>query len=103
MDLLVGPDGTALLGGRRFACALGRAGMVAEKREGDGGTPVGVFPVRRVYYRPDRQPPPVTALPVQAITPADGWCDDPAHADYNRAVTLPHAARCEQLWRQDGL
>ncbi len=103
MDLLVGPDGTALLGEQRFACALGRSGLVADKREGDGGTPVGVFPVRMVYYRPDRQSPPVTALPVRALKTADGWCDDPAHADYNRAVTLPHAGGCERLWRDDGL
>ncbi len=93
-----GTDGTV-----RARCALGRGGVAPTKREGDGVTPVGCFPVRSVLYRPDRGPPPATALAVASLTPASGWCDDPAHGDYNRAVTLPHPARCETLWRDDAL
>jgi L,D-peptidoglycan transpeptidase YkuD (ErfK/YbiS/YcfS/YnhG family) len=48
-------------------------------------------------------PPPATALPVRAIDAADGWCDDPANAAYNRAVTLPFAASHERLWREDSV
>ncbi|MFX6266199.1 hypothetical protein ABTF63_19150, partial [Acinetobacter baumannii] len=33
----------------------------------------------------------------------DGWCDDPAHGDYNRKVRLPFSASHEQLWRDDDL
>jgi L,D-peptidoglycan transpeptidase YkuD (ErfK/YbiS/YcfS/YnhG family) len=40
---------------------------------------------------------------VEPIGPQDGWCDEPAHADYNRPVTLPHPARHERLWREDPL
>lgn len=89
--------------GRGYSCILGRSGIVTDKREGDGGTPVGCFPLRRVLYRPDRLAKPETVLPVQAIGPNDGWCDDPSHADYNRPVRLPHPASCEQLWREDHL
>jgi L,D-peptidoglycan transpeptidase YkuD (ErfK/YbiS/YcfS/YnhG family) len=42
-------------------------------------------------------------VPVEPIAPTDGWCDDPGHRDYNRYVRLPHDARCEELWRTDGL
>lgn len=111
MDLLIGADGTARCiahgiarwGDRAFRCALGPAGIRRDKREGDGATPAGRFPLRRVLYRPDRLSPPSTGLPVAALTPADGWCDDPADAAYNRPVRLPCAARHERLWRDDAV
>lgn len=92
-------------GERVFSCAIGRGGLAAaaDKREGDGVSPIGVWPMRGLLYRPDRGPAPVTALPVRAITPQDGWCDDPAHPDYNRLVQLPFSASHEILWREDGL
>jgi len=103
VEILVFPDGRLQWGGRRVRCALGRGGVRADKREGDGATPVGRFPLRRVFYRADRVPPPATGLPVQTIAPDLGWCDDPAHADYNRMVGLPFAASHERLWRDDAL
>ncbi|NBN65526.1 L,D-transpeptidase family protein [Pannonibacter tanglangensis] len=84
-------------------CALGRGGITRRKREGDGATPAGRFEVLDVYFRADRGRRPVTALPVSALRPADGWCDDPAHPRYNRPVTLPFAASHEEMWRQDRL
>lgn len=57
--------------------------------------------MRGLWYRPDREPKPQTALPVRAIQPEDGWCDDPAHPFYNRPVKLPFAASHEQMWRED--
>ena len=87
--------------GHIYRCALGRGGIVMDKREGDGGTPVGGFALRRVLYRPDRLDAPATGLPVDAIAPEDGWCDDPAHPDYNRPVGLPFSASHEKLWRDD--
>jgi len=90
--------------GGRQACAIGRGGVRADKREGDGATPVGAFALKQVLYRPDRlAAPPVTGLPVRALAPLDGWCDDPAHPAYNRPVMLPFSAGHERLWRDDGL
>jgi L,D-peptidoglycan transpeptidase YkuD (ErfK/YbiS/YcfS/YnhG family) len=108
MDLIVEARmretrGTARLGERAFPCALGRAGLIADKREGDGGTPIGRFPFRRLLYRADRVPHIETRLPALHIDPEDGWCDDPASADYNRPVRLPHPARHEKLWLADRL
>ncbi len=98
-------DGWLDLGGSRARCALGPAGVVpaAEKREGDGASPAGVWPIRRVLYRPDRGGAPTTALPTLPIAPDDGWCDDPADPAYNRPVKLPYPASAEQLWREDHL
>ena len=85
----------------RIPCAIGRGGFVREKCEGDGATPIGNWPLRRVFYRPDRLAPPVTTLPVFPIAPDDGWCDDPDHSLYNQLVKKPFAARHEDMWRDD--
>lgn len=45
--------------------------------------------------------PPTTELPLIALTPQDGWCDDPEHPLYNQPVKLPFAGRHEKLWRDD--
>lgn len=83
--------------------AIGRSGIGRTKREGDGRTPAGRFHPVAVLYRADRLARPRTALPVTAIRPHSGWCDDPTDRQYNRAITLPYAARHERLWRDDGL
>ena len=91
------------LGPLRFPCALGRGGSRMRKREGDGATPIGRWPVLRVLFRADRLPRPRTALPVQRIVPEDGWCDAPDDRNYNRPVRHPYPASAERLWRQDAL
>ena len=103
MDLIVEPSGWALWGGKRLHCALGRAGISIHKREGDGASPAGSFPMRRLFYRADRVTQLASGLPMRAIARADGWCDDPADPAYNRPVSLPYKARAERLWREDGL
>lgn len=75
----------------------------AAKREGDGASPIGAWPVRRVFYRPDKGPPPETGLPAIALKPEDGWSDDPDEPSYNRLVPLPCRGSHERLWRADGL
>ena len=102
-DFRVTQDGWLTVLGRRFPCALGRSGVRAGKQEGDGATPAGRFALRAVYYRPDRRTAPRTGLPLAPLAPDWGWCDDPAHPDYNRRILLPHPARHERLWREDGL
>lgn len=96
-------DNTLRFNGGTYRCALGRAGVVPaeNKREGDGGTPAGIYPIRSVWFRPDRVALPPLAFPVYEITRADGWCDAPLHPQYNRHVTLPLDASHEELWRED--
>jgi L,D-peptidoglycan transpeptidase YkuD (ErfK/YbiS/YcfS/YnhG family) len=95
--------GLVRLAGFAWPCALGRSGRRARKREGDGATPIGCWRVAQVHYRADRVQRPRTRLPVRAIRPADGWCDDPADRNYNRAVRHPYPASAERLWRADHL
>lgn len=103
MEIRVTGDGRLALGGRSYRCALGRGGVRADKREGDGASPQGAFPLRRVLYRADRLQVPSTGLQVAKIGRDDGWCDDPADPMYNRLVRLPHDASHERMWREDGL
>lgn len=100
---LVHADGRLAFRGAMLRCALGRGGVRADKREGDGATPAGLLALRRVYYRADRGPIPAAAVPIEPLAADDGWCDDAGHADYNRPVRLPHGARHEVLWRDDAL
>ncbi len=94
-------DGTLRFEAATYRAAIGRGGVAAHKQEGDGATPHGTLALRRVLYRADRLTRPRTQLPVMPLAPHDGWCDDPADADYNRPVRLPHPARHEALWRPD--
>ncbi|MDE1896890.1 MAG: L,D-transpeptidase family protein [Rhodospirillales bacterium] len=89
--------------GLAFRAAFGRGGITTQKHEGDGGTPVGLLRLVRVLYRADRLPPPRCAVPLEPISPADGWCDDVADAAYNKPVRLPYPASHEELWREDGV
>ena len=98
------PFGTLSCAAWRYRCALGRAGIVTDKHEGDGGTPVGRFPLRRLYWRADRMVAPATGLPVEPIARDLGWSADPADpGHYNRAVRLPYGGSHERMWRDDAL
>lgn len=96
-------EGTLFFGNESYACRLGRAGVTGAKREGDGATPLGLFPLRTVYFRSDRGPRPETALPVREIAADMGWSDDPADPAYNSEISLPSPFRHERLWRDDAL
>ncbi|MBO6636270.1 L,D-transpeptidase family protein [Parvibaculum sp.] len=96
-------QGRLRIGPHGFPCALGRSGLVEVKREGDGGTPVGCFPLRTLRYRADRRAAPETGLPLATISPDDGWCDAPDDLAYNRPVRLPYPASAEAMWRHDHL
>jgi len=113
MDLDLSPDsslhaiayseGRLSFAGQEVRCALGRSGVIAaeRKREGDGASPIGVWPLVRVLYRADRGRAPITGAPLAAMAPDDGWCDAPDDPAYNRPVRLPYPASCERMWRDD--
>ena len=95
--------GWATLGEKRWRCAVGAGGVREDKVEGDGATPVGTFPLRRIYFRNDRLVLPKVQLPARPISEHDGWCDDPLSPTYNRLVRSPNKSSHERMWRDDGL
>jgi L,D-peptidoglycan transpeptidase YkuD (ErfK/YbiS/YcfS/YnhG family) len=95
--------GRLALGHGVVRAALGRGGVAALKREGDGATPLGRFPVRAVLYRADRMKRPRTLLPLRAIRSNDAWCEDPADRSYNRLVEASSRPGIDRLSRDDRL
>lgn len=87
-----------------YRCAIGAGGAVQDKREGDRATPLGIWPLRRVFYRPDRTAIPSTHRRVIPIDRSMGWSDDAADpVHYNRLISLPYPGSHEILWRDDNL
>ena len=99
-DLVLTPMGVRFQG-RRYPCTIGRGGLSASKREGDGATPVGVHHVVGMFYRPDRMARPSDWA--EPIRPGDLWSDDVQAEDYNHLVKAPYAASHEVMRRGDPL
>ena len=64
-------------GAMRLPAIIGSSGYVraADKRESDGATPCGRWPVRAVYYRQDRvscPPTKIACYQIWQISPDDG-------------------------------
>lgn len=99
-DLVVTRWGCRFMG-RSFPCSIGKGGITARKREGDGATPVGTHGIVGMLYRPDRMARPADwAMP---IGPRDLWSDDTGHEDYNMMVRAPYPHSHERLSRADPL
>lgn len=90
-------------GPKAIPVALGRGGIKANKREGDGGTPRGTFRLRRLWWRADRMPRPETRLPVRPIRAEDGWCENPSDRRYNQPIRLTPDHPGDRLRRADHL
>jgi len=85
MDAMIGENGFAPPG---------------EKREGDGRTPSGVFPLGTAFgYEPSVE----TKMPYRQATAEDLWVDDPGADDYNKWVKKGQtkAASFESMRRED--
>jgi L,D-peptidoglycan transpeptidase YkuD (ErfK/YbiS/YcfS/YnhG family) len=101
-----GQVGLLYVGDRAIPCSIGRGGLLAaaDKREGDGASPIGNWPIRALLLRPDRVAlPDGMKLPWRWIRPDDGWSDDVRDPAYNRPVRHPHGFSAEKLWRDDEL
>ncbi len=87
-----------------YKAAIGRNGLAepGRKREGDGKTPMGIFPLESAFgYAQTIK----TKLTYRRITKEDIWVDDPHSVDYNtwtrRGET--EARSFEEMRRKDGL
>jgi L,D-peptidoglycan transpeptidase YkuD (ErfK/YbiS/YcfS/YnhG family) len=86
-----------------FPCALGRGGVRAIKREGDGATPLARMRLLHGFFREGRAAARISPLPFRPIRARDGWCDAPGDRNYNRLVSLPYPASSETMTRDDRL
>ena len=95
--------GVLLAGSRAVPVVLGRAGIRANKFEGDGATPRGKFRLIRLWWRADRHPRPPTLLPARRIGPTLAWCEDTTDRRYNRPFQRSASDSGDRLWRDDHL
>src|SRR6516165_2280668 len=95
--------GILSVGPRSLSVVLGRGGIRANKREGDGATPRGRFRLVRLWWRADRGPRPKTLLPIRPIGVEDAWCEDPRDRRYNHPVRRQADAAGDRLRRADNL
>jgi L,D-peptidoglycan transpeptidase YkuD (ErfK/YbiS/YcfS/YnhG family) len=96
--------GRLLLDGQAYPCAMGKTGITARKREGDGATPRGSLAILAGRFRADRVHRPFgTESFWRRIKPSDGWCDASFTPAYNRPVTLPFGRSHEIMARTDHL
>ena len=90
-------------GGLTIPVALGRGGILANKREGDGGTPRGRFRPRQLWWRGDRHSRPKAFLPARRIGDMDAWCEDPGDRHYNQWIRRGEGEGGDRLKRADHL
>jgi L,D-peptidoglycan transpeptidase YkuD (ErfK/YbiS/YcfS/YnhG family) len=96
-------QGLLQAGNARFPCALGKGGITAGKREGDGATPLARMRLLHGFFRNDHVRAGATRLPMQPIRADLGWCEVPDDRNYNRPVRMPYAASHETMRRADRL
>jgi len=92
--------------GGPWQARLGRTGLSAHKREGDGATPVGTFALGGTAY--GIAPDPGVRLRYHRLVCGDWWDEDPRSATYNRfrhvrcGARPPFRGASEALWRVTG-
>jgi len=100
--LLERAGGGWALKGAPLSASVGRHGFAAPgaKREGDGKTPSGIYPLESVFgYAPSAD----SLMPYRQCTSEDLWVDDPDAPDYNTWVKKgeTRAASFEQMLLPD--
>lgn len=86
-----------------FPARVGRKGVSADRREGDGTTPVGTFRIHPTMY--GNEPNPGVAFRYRRLRCGDWWNEDPSSPAYNSfqhvscGARPPFGADGEGLWQ----
>lgn len=96
-------QGQLIAGNMTLRCALGKNGITAFKREGDGATPLTRMRLLYGFKRPDKRVRGTGALSFRVLRRNDGWCEVSNDRNYNRKVRVPYGASHETMWRKDDL
>jgi len=87
--------------GYRLKCSIGKSGITSSKKEGDLGTPKGIFRLGLLYYRKNRIKSLKCKIKKRLIKKSMGWCDDSRSKKYNKEIYFPFKYRAEKLYRKD--
>jgi L,D-peptidoglycan transpeptidase YkuD (ErfK/YbiS/YcfS/YnhG family) len=89
--------------GGPYAARVGRTGISANRREGDGTTPVGTFRIHPTMY--GNAPNPGVSFRYRRIRCGDWWDEDPSSPTYNTfqhvacGTRPPFAGNSEGMWQ----
>lgn len=98
-QIWVRQNGVWIKEGSEIAVVVGRNGSTPHKREGDGKTPEGFFPLLNMFGVHDRND---LKMEYTKLTVDDKWIDDVNHADYNKYIRGTTTAKSfEKLLRAD--
>ena len=97
-------DGCWVAAGGPYGARLGKNGLSANRREGDGTTPIGTFPIGRTMY--GNAPDPGVRFAYRRLRCGDWWNEDPRSPTYNTfqhvacGTRPPFAGDSEGMWEQ---
>ena len=92
---------TLIIDDFKFMCCVGKNGLSSYKREGDFSTPIGLFKLKKLYFRKDRVGIPTCRIKKKQITKNMAWCDNPNHKKYNEQIQVFSKNYKENLYRRD--
>ena len=92
---------TLIIDDFKLRCCVGKKGINYNKIEGDYTTPMGLFNLKKLYFRKDRVGIPKCKLNKRNITKKLAWCDDPNHKKYNEEIKTCNKDLKEHLYRID--
>ncbi|MDA9604871.1 L,D-transpeptidase family protein [Candidatus Pelagibacter sp.] len=92
---------TLIIDDFKLKCCVGKKGLKLNKKEGDFSTPIGLFKLKKLYYRKDRVGTPKYNLKQKKIKKHMAWCDDPNHEKYNEEIVNFKKINNENLYRKD--
>ena len=87
-----------------YAARLGRNGLSSDRREGDGTTPTGTYPIGRTMYGNEANPG--VRFRYRRLRCGDWWDEDQSSPTYNRfqhvrcGTKPPFGGASEGMWQQ---
>ena len=101
MIIKIKKNSILLIKNYKFKCAIGKNGFKKDKKEGDMSTPIGIYQIGKLYYRPDKIKKIKTELKKKKIKKNMGWCNDPKSTKYNKEIRVSKKLKYEKLYRVD--
>jgi L,D-peptidoglycan transpeptidase YkuD (ErfK/YbiS/YcfS/YnhG family) len=96
-------DGCWVAAGGPYPARLGRSGLSSDRREGDGTTPAGTFPIHPTMYGNEANPG--VRFRYRRVRCGDWWDEDPSSPTYNSFQRVacgtrpPFAGNSEGMWQ----
>ena len=101
MIIHVKDNNTLIIDDFRFKCCVGKKGLNLNKKEGDGSTPIGLYKLKKLYFRKDRVGIPKCKIKKKIIKKNTAWCDEPNNPKYNEEIFTLNKNYSEKFYRKD--